>query len=162
PLAAPGLPDEAVAGLVDDASLTDRLALYARLRRRRQTALADRLLPAVRGRWGDAEAVRLLSVCSPAVVDEALPALGYAVPNWTPLCVHHLGAVVAYATAELTPLDTEARVGWWTRTGHLQSALAVHRPAVLLDLCERFLAGPLPWPVLAHLCRLLAVDPRRV
>jgi hypothetical protein len=161
-LHAPGVPDEGLVALAEDGSWTDRLALYARLRRRRQAALADRLLPPVRERWGDAEAARLLSACSGGAVADALPGLGYAVPNWTSLAIHHLDAVVGYATAGLAPLDTEARVAWWGRTGALQRALALHQPAALLDLCERFLTGAVPWAVAVHLRRLLAVDPVRV
>ncbi|HET8683684.1 MAG TPA: hypothetical protein VFM54_17725 [Micromonosporaceae bacterium] len=161
-LGAPGLPDDALAGLVEDAAWADRLALYARLRRRRQAALADRLLPVVRGRWGEAEAARLLAACSGPVVTEALPSLGYAVQSWTSLAVRHRDAVAGYATAQLAALDGEARTGWWERTAPLQRALALHQPAALLELCERFLRGPVPWPVLTQLGRLLAVDPARV
>jgi hypothetical protein len=161
-LDAPGIPDDALAALADDGAATDRLALYARLRRRRQAELADRLLPLVRARWGDGEAARLLGACSGSVVSDALPHLGYAVPNWRALTMRHPDAVIGYATAELAPLDSEARVAWWARTGPLQSALAWHQPAALLDLCERFLTGPVPWLVLADLRRLLAVDPARV
>src|SRR6266508_2141841 len=112
-LGAPGLPDDAVADLLMDASWTDRLAIYARLRRERRTALADRLLPLVRQRWGDAEAARLLTACSGPVVAEALPGLGYAVPSWSSLTMRYPEPVIAYATTEVAALDTEARVGWW-------------------------------------------------
>jgi hypothetical protein len=161
-LAASDLPDDALAALVGDASLADRRALYTRLHRRRHAGLADRLLAPVRERWGDADAGRLLPACSSAVVSEALPGLGHAVPSWTLLTVHHGPAVVAHATAELAALAGEARVAWWGRTGALQRSLALHRTEALLDLCERFLSGPLPWSVSAHLGRLLAVDPARV
>ncbi|HET8662382.1 MAG TPA: hypothetical protein VFM55_25800 [Micromonosporaceae bacterium] len=161
-LGASGLPDDALAALVEDAPLNDRLALYARLRRRRQAALADRLLAAVHRRWGEAEAARLLAACSGPVVTEALPVLGHAVRSWTLLAVHHLDAVVGYATTQLAALDGEARTGWWERTAPLQRALALHQPAALLELCERFLSGPVPSAVLTQLGRLLAVDPARV
>jgi hypothetical protein len=161
-LATPHLPADALVEFAGDAAWTDRFALYARLRRRRQSALADRLLPLVRERWGDAEAARLLPACSGPVVAEALPALGHAVPSWTVLAVNHEAAVVAHASAELAAIDDEARIGWWRRTGGLQRALALRAPAALLDLAERFLAGPLPWTVLTELTRLLAVDPARV
>src|SRR6266511_554685 len=161
-LGAPGLPDDAVADLLMDASWTDRLAIYARLRRERRTALADRLLPLVRQRWGDAEAARLLTACSGPVVAEALPGLGYAVPSWSSLTMRYPEPVIAYATTEVAALDTEARVGWWGRSGPIQRALALHQPAALLDLCERFLIGAVPWTVWLSLHRLLAVDPARV
>ena len=161
-LGAPGLPDDAVADLLMDASWTDRLAIYARLRRERRTALADRLLPLVRQRWGDAEAARLLTACSGPVVAEALPGLGYAVPSWSSLTMRYPEPVIAYGTTEVAALDTEARVGWWGRSGPIQRALALHQPAALLDLCERFLIGAVPWTVWLSLHRLLAVDPARV
>ena len=161
-LAAPGLPDDALAAIAEDGSATDRLALYARLRRRRQAALADRLLPLVRARWGDAEAARLLGACSGTVVSDLLQELGYAVSSWRALTARHPDAVTGYVAAELAPLSTEGRVAWWARTAPVQSALAWHQPAALLDLCERFLTGPVPGPVLAELRRLLAVDPARV
>jgi len=161
-LGVPGLPDDALADLVEDAAWADRLALYARLRRRRQAALADRLLPVVHRRWGEAEAARLLAACSGPVVAEALPGLGYAVQSWPSLAASHPGAVAGYATAQLAALDGEARTGWWERTAPLQRALALHQPAALLELCERFLSGPVPWAVLTQLGRLLAVDPARV
>src|SRR6266542_4141572 len=115
-LGAPGLPDDAVADLLMDASWTDRLAIYARLRRERRTALADRLLPLVRQRWVDAE---------------ALPGLGYAVPSWSSLTMRYPEPVIAYGTTEVAALDTEARVGWWGRSGPIQRALALHQPAAL-------------------------------
>src|SRR6266511_803084 len=154
--------DDPVADLLMDASWTDRLAIYARLRRERRTALADRLLPLVRQRWGDAEAARLLTACSGPVVAEALPGLGYAVPSWSSLTMRYPEPVIAYATTEVAALDTEARVGWWGRSGPIQRALALHQPAALLDLCERFLIGAVPWTVWLSLHRLLAVDPARV
>src|SRR6266542_2337700 len=132
------------------------------LLRERRTALADRLLPLVRQRWGDAEAARLLTACSGPVVAEALPGLGYAVPSWSSLTMRYPEPVIAYAQTEVAALDTEARVGWWGRSGPIQRALALHQPAALLDLCERFLIGAVPWTVWLSLHRLLAVDPARV
>jgi hypothetical protein len=169
-LDAPGLADEAVAGLLGaardggagdgGASLADRLALYRRLRRRRRHDLADRLLPVVRERWGDHEAARLLTACSGPAVADALPALGYAVASWTGLTTRHPEVVVAHAAAELATLDAAGRDDWWSRADRIESALAVHRPAALLDLYERFRTGPSIR--LAHLGRLLAVDAPRV
>src|SRR6266542_392398 len=92
----------------------------------------------------------------------ALPGLGYAVPSWSSLTMRYPEPVIAYATTEVAALDTEARVGWWGRSGPIQRALALHQPAALLDLCERFLIGAVPWTVWLSLHRLLAVDPARV
>jgi hypothetical protein len=160
-LATPGLPEEAVLAMADGASLAERLRLYARLRRR-PGPLADRLLPRVRERWGDAEAARLLAACSAAVVAEALPELAYAVPSWTALVARHGDAVVGHVRQRLTGLAPPARVGWWQRNGALHRVLAEHRPADLLDLYERFLVGLVPAATLGPIGRLLAADPNRV
>ncbi len=161
-LAAAGMPEEAVAGFIADAPPTTRLEMYKWVRRGRRAALADRLLPRVRERWGDAEAARLLAACSPPTVEAALEELAYAVTGWSALTARHPEIVVGQADAELAALGVEGWAGWWLRSGSLMSALARHRPADLLDLWERRLVGPLPPGHAFHLTRLLGVDPARV
>jgi hypothetical protein len=158
-LSAPEMPDDALAGIVEDGALSDRLLLYAALRRGSRVALADRLLPLARRRWGDAEAARLLPACSGPVVAEALSTMAYGVANWRALAARHPDPVIGHVNAELAALDSAGRVDWWQRTGEIQRALARHRPDALLELCERFLTGRV-LPV--DLGRLLAVDPTRV
>jgi len=161
-LAATDLPDEAIAAMVEDGAWADRNLLYSVVRRRRRHELADRLLPAVRRRWGDTEAARLLPACTEPTVAGALSTMAYAVVGWAALTARHPGAVVEHVHADLAALTTAARVDWWQRNGAIQRALARHQPAALLDLCERFLDGPLPSAVVGEVGRLLAVDPARV
>jgi hypothetical protein len=116
-LGVPGLPADVLAGLVEDGSWTERLSLYASLRSGRRSELADRLVPAVARRWGDAEAARLLPACSDPVVAEWLPILGYAVVGWRSLTARCPDTVVGYADSQLAGLGTEARTLWWGRTG---------------------------------------------
>jgi hypothetical protein len=155
-------PDDALAAVIEDGAWADRRLIYTALRRGARTALADRLLPLARQRWGDAEAARLLPACGADVAAEALSTMAYAVVSWPALTDRHPDVVIGHVTAELAALGAEDRVEWWRRTGAIQRALGRYRPAALLDLCERYLDGPLPTDVASNLGRLLAVDPDRV
>jgi hypothetical protein len=88
--------------------------------------------------------------------------MAYAVAGWASLTARHPDVVVEHVTARLAGLAPAARADWWQRTATLQRSLARHRPIALLDLCERFLDGPLPWTVITEVARLLAADPSRV
>ena len=153
------LTPETVAAAVDDGPLDLRLGLYRALRRR--PGAADGLIDRVKNRWGDGEAARLLPACSADTVGTHLPELAYAVPNWNALTARHPDAVREYAAAELAAATDAARPTWWTRNPWLVAALARNAPGALLDLCERWLAGPLPNGFVVHLNRILAHDTGR-
>ncbi|GIJ60119.1 HEAT repeat domain-containing protein [Virgisporangium aurantiacum] len=150
---------ETLAAAVDDGPLDLRLGLYRGLRRR--PGAADELIGRVKERWGDGEAARLLPACSAGTVGALLPELAYAVPNWNALTARHPDAVREYAAAELAAATDAARPAWWARNPWLVVALARNAPGALLDLCERWLAGPLPDGFLLHLNRILAHDTGR-
>ncbi|MCT2584169.1 hypothetical protein [Actinophytocola gossypii] len=69
---------EALPGL----STALRRTLYREVGRRRASAVADALLPAVLARFGDVEAAVLLPVCGAATVAARLPDLEHAVTGW--------------------------------------------------------------------------------
>jgi hypothetical protein len=156
---------ETMAAVVTDGSLDVRLALYRGLRRRPGAGgsfPADALIGQVRERWGDGEAARLLPACSTGTVRALLPELAYAVPSWTAVAHRHPDAVRDYAAAELAAATEAARPVWWARNPSLVYALARHAPGGLLDLCERWLAGPLPGGLLAQLNSVFAHDTGRM
>ncbi len=161
-LRAPQLGEDVLAAVLADGPLADRARVAVRLRRGGHEDLADRLLPLVRERWGDAEAAGLLAGCSEQVVTASLADLGYAVRGWAALTARHPGAVVAHAEAELAAQAVEGRAQWWAGSGPIVGALAAQQPAAALALAERWLTGPLPWALSTHLHRLLAVDASRV
>jgi hypothetical protein len=153
---------DALAAAVARGPLDLRLAVYRGLRRKPDTGAADALIGLVRERWGDGEAARLLPACSAAIVRELLAELAYAVANWSAVAHRHSAAVRDHADAELANAAEAARPVWWSGRAGLVTALARHAPGDLLGLCERWLAGPLPDGLLAHLNRVLAHDSGRL
>ncbi|GGV22052.1 hypothetical protein GCM10010182_50560 [Actinomadura cremea] len=146
--------DDAAAAVLDDAPANLRRAFYRMLRHADRPALADRLLPDVRSRWGDREAAALLPACSGGTVARSLPDLDHAVTAWRALAERHPGPFLELAH--------ERAAGWnWLR---LRAAglppLARRDPAGLLELLERRdvrerVRRRLPKPVAR---RLFAVD----
>ncbi|MEU2825600.1 hypothetical protein ABZ763_25885 [Streptomyces bacillaris] len=86
-----GVPDEVYEEAFTDAPAAVRRQLARAMARDGRTALADRLLPALRAVWGDAESARLLPGCSAAVVADLLPGLLRSVDGWSSLGHHHPG-----------------------------------------------------------------------
>ena len=156
------LPDAAVAEVVLNGSLADRRRAAAWLSRMQRAELADRLLDPVLQRWGDGEAARVLAACSPPVVAQRLPELAHAITRWTTLTARLPELVSAHADADLAACDVEGRPLWWERNPQIVGALIERRPAVVLDLVERWVSGRLPAQVIGQLHRLLAVDASRV
>ncbi|NVI92833.1 hypothetical protein [Actinomadura sp. BRA 177] len=99
-----------------------------------RAALADRLLPDVRARWGDREAAALLPACTTGTVARHLPELEHAVTAWRALAGRHPGPFLA--------LGRGADGSWWRRCRAGLPALAGNDPAGLLDLLEEH--GSLP------------------
>ena len=161
-LSAAGLGDEAIVEMLQSGPLQWRRLIYRRLRRERRTALAGRLLPVVRERWGDGEAAALLSVCDAATVAAHLPDLAYTVGSWAALARWHPEVLVRFAEADVSGLDPAATRRWWTENDSLIEALVELSPAAVLTLAEQHLSGPLPSVLTRRLVRLLAVDPTRV
>lgn len=146
--------DDAAAAVLDDAPADLRRAFYRTLRHGDRAALADRLLPDVRARWGDREAAALLPACSGGAVARWLPDLDGAVTAWRALAERHPGPLLALARRRA------AEWGWLRRRGPVPAALARHDPAGLLELLERedvrnAVRGRLPKTVAR---RLFAVD----
>ena len=161
-LVSPGVSDALLRNAVQRGSLQLRQLAYRCIRSGGKAALASSLMVTVRERWGDDEAAALLPACDPPTVRRLLPELAHAAPNWRTLVARHPAAVAEFAEAELSGLDGPAAREWWQWRGLLVTALADARPAVVLELAERRLAGPLPPALLQRLVRLLSVDPDRV
>lgn len=81
-----------------DAPAQTRRHVYRLLRRLPEVGVADGLIDAIRERFGDGEAARLLPVCSSATVVRLLPELGHAAGDWSPLDARHPDVVLAHQT----------------------------------------------------------------
>lgn len=115
-----------------------RRAFYRTLRHARRAALADRLLPGVRARWGDREAAALLPACTGGTVARLLPELEHAVTAWRALADRHPGPFLARAR------DRVPEWSFWRRCKAGLQALGRRDPAGLLELLE---GNPSPWAV---------------
>ncbi|WP_285498739.1 hypothetical protein [Actinokineospora sp. NBRC 105648] len=161
------------ADLVDDLPAALRKRLYKAVRAHRRHELAAALLPRVRARFGDHEAVALLVSCPPEIVAAALPELGYAVGSWSALARAHPGPLLDHVEAELDRVPRANWPGLWNRLGQVLAEAAGADPRRVLTLLERT-AGVVALPSgLWHTIGLLArhdparllrvlLDPRRV
>ncbi|WP_433479385.1 HEAT repeat domain-containing protein [Spirillospora sp. CA-142024] len=152
--------DDAAAAVLDDAPAALRRAFYKMLRHSRRAALADRLLPEVRARWGDPEAAALLPACTGETVARLLPELEHAVTAWRALATRHPAVFLARGR------DRAREPSFWRRCGAGLPALVRHDPAGLLDLLEgngsRAAAMRLPRALVPALFRADAVRAARV
>ncbi|MGP4025650.1 HEAT repeat domain-containing protein [Actinomadura sp. 3N407] len=152
--------DDAAAAVLDDAPADLRRAFYRMLRHARRTALADRLLPGVRARWGDREAAALLPACSGGTVTRLLPDLAHGVTAWRALAGRHPGPFLAHAHEHVSEW------AWWRHCKAGLPALARRDPAGLLGLLERDAlrrsAAYLPGKLAPALFRVDAVRAARV
>ncbi|SFO49157.1 hypothetical protein SAMN04489713_106307 [Actinomadura madurae] len=130
--------DGAAAAVLDDAPADLRRAFYRTLRHSHRAALADRLLPGVRARWGDREAAALLPACTGGTVARLLPELEHAVTAWRALADRHPGPFLARAR------DRVPEWSFWRRCKAGLQALGRQDPAGLLELLE---SNPSPWAV---------------
>ncbi|MBA8952722.1 hypothetical protein HNR61_004368 [Actinomadura namibiensis] len=133
------VPDDAVARVLDDAPYGLRRAFYKALRHGGRCALADRLLPQVRERWGDREAAALLPACGPEAVARELPGLAHAVTVWRAVGARHPGAFLDQAERELTGAGHPLR--WWRRRGRGFAWAARAEPERALEVAERHRLG---------------------
>ncbi|MFJ7203434.1 hypothetical protein ACIQWR_07865 [Streptomyces sp. NPDC098789] len=153
--------DEDFAAALDDAPAAVRGQLLRAVVAGHRTALADRLVDAVRADWGDAEAAVLLPGCGAATVERLLPAVSYAVKSWGHLARRHPDLLADALDGELRALPEALRVDWWYRRASAVEALAVARPLRVLDLLERGAANGLPRPLHRLAARLSHADPDR-
>ena len=123
--------DDAAAAVLEDAPADLRRAFYRTLRHARRSALADRLLPEVRARWGDREAAALLPACPGETAARLLPDLGHAVTDWRSLAERHPEVFLAHAR------EHAGEWSWWRRCKPALIGLARRDPAGLLALLER-------------------------
>ncbi|NDU75336.1 hypothetical protein GWI34_22315 [Actinomadura sp. DSM 109109] len=152
--------DGAAAAVLEDAPADLRRAFYRTLRHSRRAALADRLLPVVRARWGDRDAAALLPACTGEAVARLLPDLEHAVTAWRALAGRHPEVFLARGR------DRAREPSWWRRCHAGLPELARHDPAGLLELLEangtRLPAARLPRGLLPALFRADAVRAARV
>nr|BFD96083.1 hypothetical protein KitaXyl93_74430 [Kitasatospora sp. Xyl93] len=153
-----GIPDEAIEAAFTGASCTLRRQLTRVLRHGRRHRLAERLVERLRAEWGDTEAARLLSACSPAFVARTLPGLAHAAPL-APLAARFPDEVLDHLEQVLAERPETLRLGQWPALADILGTTARARPERLLDLLERF--GPdLPLRH-DHLPPLAAADAER-
>jgi hypothetical protein len=151
-----------IAALAADASWHSRRHVYRVLRRYPELGVADELIEAVWGRFGDAEAAKLLPACSPGTLARLLPELGHAAADWSLLGKRHPEVVVSEAGRQLAELTLPDRARWWECFGAGVLAAAPAVPQRVLDLLERYgPAATLPGP-LHRYTRLAAADPARL
>ncbi|MEV3934813.1 hypothetical protein AB0K52_02360 [Glycomyces sp. NPDC049804] len=154
----PPTPDESL----PDQSKADRLAGYRALRKHRDEALADRLLPVVAERHGPEEAAKLLAACSAPVIAAGLPALAPHVASWAAFARHHTEVFTAYASAALGDRTPAQRADWWHRHRSGLSAALAAAPLAWLDLLEHHPApAATDHIVLTAMPALLAADRER-
>ncbi|MEV6209375.1 hypothetical protein [Kitasatospora sp. NPDC051914] len=163
-----GIPDEAIEAAFTDAPCTLRRQLARVVRHGRRHRLAERLVGRLCAEWGDAEAARLLSACSPAFVARTLPDLAHATPL-APLAARFPDEVLDHLERVLAKRPETLRLGQWPELADVLGATARARPERVLDLLERFgpdlplrrdLLPPLAAADAERTVRLLA-DPRR-
>ncbi|MET7474409.1 hypothetical protein ABZT17_08625 [Streptomyces sp. NPDC005648] len=150
------------AGLADAPEVVRRDLLRAVVASEPRTALADRLVDALRRDRGDTEAARLLPGCSEATVARLLPELLHAVGAWTTLAKRHTAVLLDTLEAQLAALPPALRETWWWRYGHAVAAVTPAEPLRVLGVLERLGPTPLPYELRLHVGRFAAVDPRRV
>ncbi|MDH6578226.1 hypothetical protein [Kitasatospora sp. MAP5-34] len=126
-----------------------------------RTAVAERLVPVIRRRWGAAEAARLLPVCSAEIVVAELPMLAHAITFSTSLGRRHPGAVLDEAERQLADLPYGLRQAFWERHALGLAAAATREPARALELLERHPVRTFPGPLRDRLADLAAVSAER-
>lgn len=109
------VPDAAIEAAYEDASADIRQRLGEVVLASGRTALAERLVPQVRERWGDHPAAKLLPVCSAEFVAAVLPELAYAVESWTRLGLNFPDQVLDHAERDLADRPRPERHAIWHR-----------------------------------------------
>ena len=158
-----GLPAEVFLERLPHLPTALRRTLYNGVRRRKATALADALMPAVRAAFGDQEAAALLVACSGPVVAATLPELEHAIGNWSSFGHRHPAEFLDFVDAELAATSPAWWPRVWDRLGHGVSSAVPAEPGRVLDLVERMLPhAPLPWGLGRTIGVLARHSPERV
>lgn len=157
-----GVPDAAFEARLADAPEAVRRTLLRVVAAGGRTALADRLVDAVRRDWGDTEATRLLPGCTASKAARLLPGLLYAVQSWNPLAKRHRATLFAVLEAELSARPEALRDAWWHQYASAVATLAPAEPARVLRMLEDRGPGRLPHELRGHLPAFAGADPRRV
>ncbi|MFC4335787.1 hypothetical protein [Salininema proteolyticum] len=144
-----------------EAAKTVRIRVYREVRRQQRSGTAERILPAVREHFGDAEAVRLLPACGGETVARLLPEMGYAVVNWKSLARRHPGAFTEYARNALAERPESARKSWWERHAAGIEVAGQADPASWLDLSLENRWSSASTPGRRCVPRWLALDPEK-
>ncbi|MEV7598212.1 hypothetical protein AB0O91_12625 [Kitasatospora sp. NPDC089797] len=155
------LPADAVVSTMLTASKAVRDELAGAVLRAGWSAVAERLVPLLRERWGAAEAARLLPACPAGAVAAELPRLAHAITFSTALGRRHPVAVLDQAEHQLADLPKGLRQGFWERQAPGLAAAATREPARVLDLLERHPVRALPAPLRDRLADLAAVSALR-
>ncbi|MGC0419849.1 hypothetical protein [Embleya sp. AB8] len=148
-----GLPDRVFEDLIPDAPRNVRRDVYGILRRSRRRAAADRLVPMVAERHGDADVAALLPACSPGVVADWLTRVEPPPDAWPALARLAPRAVLDLLVRRLT--GNSDRALWRVRNQIPEAALitiAGREPlAVLADeiAWDLFRGSPEPMRALA-------------
>ncbi|MEW2520296.1 hypothetical protein [Actinacidiphila alni] len=155
------IPDAAVEAAYDDAPSHTRRRLTRAVVAAHRTALAERLVVRLRAEWGEAEAAKLLPVCSAEFVARLVPEVAHAVESWGRVARRHPDAVLDHAACELAAQPLHLRTQWWQRHAHAVAVTARTRPERVLTLLERYGPGELPAPLRDRLGALVAADADR-
>lgn len=156
------LPDAAIEAAYEDASADARQRLSAVVLASGRTALAERLVPRLRERWGDHAAAKLLPVCSARFVAAALPELSYAVESWTKLGLGFPDQVLDHVERELADRPRAERDTAWHRYEEGIAAAVSARAERVLSMLERQGPDAFPAALVQRLNELVAVDAERV
>lgn len=155
------LPDAAIEAAYEDAPADTRQRLSEVVLASGRTALAERLVPALRERWGDYAAARLLPVCSAEFVVAALPELSYAVESWTKLGLNFPGQILDHVEREIADRPRAERDTIWQRYEEGIAAAVSARAERVLSMLERQGPDALPAALALRLNELVACDAER-
>ncbi|MFD3314627.1 hypothetical protein [Streptomyces sp. NPDC058694] len=156
------VPDSTYESALTDAPETIRRHLLRAVVAGRRTALADRIVDALRAEWGDEEAARLLPGCSPETVARLLPSLLHAVQGSKCLGRRHPNALLDAAERELAALPESLRDAWWQRYAEVVVVTVAAEPLRVLDLVERLGPSRIPAQLLDRTGAFATVAPERV
>ncbi|MFG2983564.1 hypothetical protein ACGFYQ_20340 [Streptomyces sp. NPDC048258] len=156
------VPDEAIAAAYGNASALVRGQLTQAVLAGSRQALAERLVPELRERWGDGEAAALLPACGTPFTARLLPELAPAVIDRRRIARFHPGPVLDQARSELAALPSALRADWWELQAPAVAVAVGAEPGRVLDLLEAYGPARLPHVLADRLGDLAAADAERV
>jgi len=130
--------DEALAAVVLKAAPDTRKRLIKAIAKQRRTALAEKLFPEIRAKFGADLAVLLLSACTSATVARALAEDSHALKNWQWLAIRYPDIVLQnlQQTFEAAPQRTYQSL--WQHFDSAWKPLTLLRPKKVLELVQAF------------------------